>query len=164
MSKFRFLLAAAISAFLASCGNVQTVYVKPKIPKASKAAKVDLAKQTVPKPIYVPPEVVRVMILPYEDDQGVLHQGEFLYFTLKPGYWTIASDGRTERVRKMIYVVNTQRELSQDSVQPQPIPVRISEPSSGISQPSQVSQQDRESCSGDCQKKLQAIKKFVEQK
>lgn len=157
----RKLLALLFPVLLASCGTAaKSVSVKPSAPVKKEV----IAEETVPKPIYVPPEVVRIMILPYEDDQGVLHQGEFLYFTLKPGYWTIASDGRTERVRKMIYVVNTQRELSQDSVQPQPLPVRVSEPSPGMSQPSQAPQQDRRSCSGDCQKKLQAIKKFVEQK
>ena len=153
MSKFRFLLAAAVSAFLASCGgNVQTVYVKPKIPKAPK---VDLAKQTVPKPIYVPPEVVRVMILPYEDDQGVLHQGEFLYFTLKPGYWTIASDGKVEKVNKMVHVVRTQSELSQSDQASVPL-IRMT------NQVRSKSSTDQSSCTGDCQRKLKAIKNFVE--
>jgi len=158
------LLALIVPLVLFSCGSSQkTIIVKPKaLSKTAKNKPVVLAKDTVPKPIYVPPEVVRVMILPYEDDQGVLHQGEFLYFTLKPGYWTIASDGGTERVGKMIHVVRTQRELSSEDAVRTPIVLtpRPVQPSVGSPSTTQSSKE----CTGDCQRKLEAIKRFVGEK
>jgi len=94
-----------------SCAKTQVKTEVSQVKQEKTPLKITPGK--VAKPIYVPPEVVRVLVMPYEDSRGVLHQGEFLYFTLKPGYWTIASGGSKVEVKKFVSIVRTQRELDQ---------------------------------------------------
>ena len=101
----RKLLIFPLMAFLFSCASTQVM------PQKVSEKPLEVTPDIKAKPIYVPPTVVRVLVYPYEDDQGVLHQGEFLYFTEKDGYWTIATKGATLPAKKFVSIVKTQRGL-----------------------------------------------------
>jgi len=112
----RKLLVFITAVALTSCASSKkVVQITPPNNKSSSKV-VNVVPDFKAKPIYVPPEVVRVLIMPYEDDKGVLHQGEFVYFTLKPGYWTIATKGEVQKVKKMVRIVQTQKELDSSIV------------------------------------------------
>ncbi|WP_018234307.1 TraV family lipoprotein [Thioalkalivibrio thiocyanodenitrificans] len=42
------------------------------------------------KPVYTPPSVHQLWIAPYQSAEGVLHGGEYLYFTTE-GYWNFGT-------------------------------------------------------------------------
>jgi len=152
------LFLMTVVAMLTSCSSNKPVKTVPKFSLKTEKEVVNVVPEFKAKPIYVPPEVVRVLIMPYEDDQGILHQGEFVYFTLKPGYWTIAAKGEVQKVKKMVRIVRTQRELSSPSAVPEVLPTSEEKrtPVSGKSGSS--------SCGPDCQRKLAEIKKYVGEK
>jgi len=159
----RVLVLIAVAIALVSCSSnkpVKTVPPKPSVKEKKEV--ISVVPEFNAKPIYVPPEVVRVLIMPYEDDQGVLHQGEFVYFTLKPGYWTIAAKGEVRRVKKMVRIVQTQKELGSPSVAPE---ILAAPEKKEPSVPKKVDSSRRSpSCGPDCQRKLAEIKRYTEKK
>jgi len=159
--KILVLIVAAVA--LASCSSNKPVKtVPPKPSMKEKKEVISVVPEFKAKPIYVPPEVVRVLIMPYEDDQGVLHQGEFVYFTLKPGYWTIATKGEVQRVKKMVRIVQTQKGLGLPSITPEVPPISKEKETST---PKRLSSPEKSpSCGPDCQRKLAEIKKYTEKK
>lgn len=161
MRRVPFLIAVAIA--LVSCSSskpVKTVPPKPSVKEKKEV--ISVVPEFKAKPIYVPPEVVRVLIMPYEDDRGVLHQGEFVYFTLKPGYWTIAAKGGVRRVKKMVRIVQTQKELGSPYVAPE---ILVAPEKKEPSAPKRVDSSRRlPSCGPDCQRKLAEIKRYTEKK
>ena len=161
MRKILVLIAAAVA--LASCSSNKPVKTAPPKPSVKERKEViSVVPEFKAKPIYVPPEVVRVLIMPYEDDQGVLHQGEFVYFTLKPGYWTIATKGEVRKVKKMVRIVQTQKGLGSPSVTPGVLPISEEKETSA---PKKLSSPEKSpSCGPDCQRKLAEIKKYTEKK
>ena len=159
----RVLVLIAVAIALVSCSSnkpVKTVPPKPSVKEKKEV--ISVVPEFKAKPIYVPPEVVRVLIMPYEDDQGVLHQGEFVYFTLKPGYWTITAKGEVRRVKKMVRIVQTQKELGSPSVTPEVL--SISEGKETPAPKKLSSSKKSPSCGPDCQRKLAEIKKYTEKK
>lgn len=65
---------------------------KPAGSEASPIANV-AAPMTAPIPgdaLLTRPRVVRVLVLPWEDDGGDLHAGGYLYLRLDRGAWTVA--------------------------------------------------------------------------
>lgn len=118
-----------LSLALCSCGGSyyasQPVYYAPQVKnaQAQQSKPVEIVSDFKAKPIYVPPEVVRILVYPYEDENGVLHQGEFLYFTVNNGYWTIASKASTIKVKKFVSIIGTQRNLDSEKIPPQTLPV-----------------------------------------
>jgi len=118
-----------VPLLLFSCSSAQKkVSVNPTPLAMGKSIKeekpLEVTSEFKAKPIYVPPEVVRVLIYPYEDENGILHQGEYLYFTLRDGYWTIATKAKTVEVKKFVSIVRTQRALDSREQKPQ-VPAKI---------------------------------------
>ncbi|GAB6075142.1 TraV family lipoprotein [Desulfurobacterium crinifex] len=160
MRKILVLIAAAVA--LASCSSNKLVKTAPPEPSVKERKEIiSVVPEFKAKPIYVPPEVVRVLIMPYEDDQGVLHQGEFVYFTLKPGYWTIATKGEVQRIKKMVRIVQTQKGLGSPSVTPEVLPISEEKKTPA---PKKLSSPQESSCGPDCQRKLAEIKRYTEKK
>ncbi|WP_457569159.1 TraV family lipoprotein [Desulfurobacterium sp.] len=112
----KMLVLFSIPVVLASCGASQRQSALKIVPTEKRfvSKKVDIVPELKTKPIYVPPEVVRVLIYPYEDESGILHQGEFLYFTVRPGYWTIATKAEVYKADKYVNVVHTQKGLDSE--------------------------------------------------
>lgn len=156
------LFLMAVVAMLTSCSSNKPIKTVPtKLSLKTEKEVVSVVPEFKAKPIYVPPEVVRVLIMPYEDDQGVLHQGEFVYFTLKPGYWTIAARGKVQKVKKMVRIVRTQRELGSPSAVPEVLPA-FEEKKTPV--PEKTGSSKKSSCGPDCQRRLAEIKKYVGKK
>ena len=44
-----------------------------------------------PTPIYEPPVILRVLMLPYVDGEGVLHSYQYVYFIAQNGRWLLGS-------------------------------------------------------------------------
>lgn len=44
-----------------------------------------------PTPIYEPPVILRVLMLPYVDNAGVLHSYQYIYFIAQNGRWLLGS-------------------------------------------------------------------------
>ena len=165
------LTLIVVALTLVSCSSSKPVKTVPSTQPllSGKQEVVNVVPEFKAKPIYVPPEVVRILIMPYEDDQGVLHQGEFVYFTLKQGYWTIAVNGQIQRVKKMVRIVQTQRELSSDFSGKFPAGTGLSvspnlETGDRAFSKSSEKVEESTSCGPGCQRKLLEIKKYVGKK
>ena len=44
-----------------------------------------------PTPIWVPPLITKVLILPYVDSNGALHSGQYVFLKLKEGKWIVGN-------------------------------------------------------------------------
>jgi len=88
-----------------TCASVSEVYQASEVkqedtaqPKAAGPMCLGIPSVDAGTPLRLPPRIVRLLVRPYTDSEGDLHQGGYVYLEVDKGRWLFERKGFKERI------------------------------------------------------------------